>query len=132
MRGGLRGGELSSRPTQQLAQVLVVEARPEQAGVRVGGLLYGGTLGDGGTRVVVGRGGWRHLLLHRGLVVLPDEGGDVEAPEGFLVRGPGGRYQLVLLSAGAAGWAGQICNDKSVSHQSWYVSIPGQDHETKI
>ena len=132
MRGRLGGRELSSRPTQQLAEVLVVEAGAEEAGVRVGGLLYGRTLGDGGTRVVVGRGGRGHLLLHRGLVVLPDEGGNVEAPEGFLVRGPGGRYQLVLLSGGAAVRAGQICNDKSVSHQSWYISIPGQDHETKI
>ena len=80
-----------------MSKILLVQVGPEQAGVGVGGLLYGRTLGDGGTRVVVGRGGWRHLLLHRGLVVLPDEGGDVEAPEWFLVWQFGWRGQFALL-----------------------------------
>ena len=98
--------------TEEVAQVLLVEAGPEQAGVGVGGLLYGGTLGDGGTRVVVGGGGRGGLHPGWGLVVFPDEGGDVEPSEGFLLRRSAGRDQLpLLLLAGTPGRAGQVCNE---------------------
>lgn len=56
--GGGRPGELSTlgaSTAEEVTEVLLVQVGPEQTGVGVGGLLYGWTLGDRGTRVVVGR-----------------------------------------------------------------------------
>ena len=87
MEGG-EGGRRGSRTrelrglrvrAEELAQVLLVQARAEQAGVRVGRLLDGRAAGHRGTRVVVGRarqgasgvlGGL--CLGRRGLVILPN------------------------------------------------------------
>ena len=117
LRGGRRrsgeGRGLAS--TEEVAQVLLVQVGPEQPRVGVGGLLYGRTLGDGGTRVVVRGGGWGDLQSGWRIIIFPYERGDVESSKGFLFRRSAGGDQLpLLLLAGTLGWTGQICNEGRV------------------
>ena len=92
-----------------MAQVLLVQVGAEQTRVWVGGFLYGRTLGNGGTRVVVRRARWGDFLLDWRVVILPYQRGDVEPSEGLLFC-PGGRDELGVhgVLGGARGWAGQI------------------------
>ena len=78
---------------QQLAEVLLVQAGAEEVGVGVAGRGLGWTHGDVGG---AGRGHDGGLPL-RLLVVLPDQGGDVESPEWFLVWQFGWRGQFALF-----------------------------------
>ena len=114
--GGASAGP--ARPGQQLAQVLLVQPRVEQVGVRVTGWGLGRAQGYVGTGAGGGGGPgaggdpaqlawaprWGPNLVV--IIILPDEGGNVEPSERLLVPElGGGRYEL-LLRLSVAGWGG--------------------------
>ena len=98
-----------------MAEVLLVQVGAEQTRVWVGGFLYGRTLGNGGTRVVVRGGGRGGLHSSWRIIIFPYQRGNVESSERFLLRCSAGRDELPLqVPAGTDGWTGQICNEETV------------------
>merc|ERR1719445_1672189 len=112
VHGGAVGGLLVS---QQLAQVLLVQAGVEQVGVRVRGRGLGRTNREGGAHPSAPPisliSCHRRLSLRLGrsvlVVVLADEGGDVKAPEGLLLCLGGAGAELLLPGRGVRGPGGR-------------------------